>query len=217
MDYLLNGPLRSLEIGVEAHLVEELGWHVNGEPVRSVIEGRLNQLTAVCWSASLALSSGFRSAPLDDKRTLKSYWRERVLTALEPVLEPWLAGSRPAYSIESSRSAQHNIVRSAASFFEACRADDGFEADRLAATLGISRRTLFRAFRTTLGIGPRRFFELKRLHALRSRLKCCSPDETTVTACAHAEGFAELGRLSGIYRKHFGENPSDTLKKHFQL
>jgi transcriptional regulator GlxA family with amidase domain len=34
-----------------------------------------------------------------------------------------------------------------------------------------------------------------------------------VTEAAAEAGFTHLGRLSGLYRKHFGERPSETLSR----
>ncbi len=213
MDYLLSGPLLSLEISVDADLVEELGWQFSGEPTRQVPDGRLDKLTQSCRIASSKTREVLACAHQHIAKNPIHFWRDQILTDLEFALEPWLRETIPARTLEVQYSHHHDIVKSAAAFFEISGEEDHLEIDQLAASLGVSRRTLFRSFRASLGIGPRRYFELKRLHALRSRLRQYSSSETTVTACANAEGFSELGRLSKLYRQQFGESPSETLKR----
>ena len=71
--------------------------------------------------------------------------------------------------------------------------------------------TVFHAYRTALGLGPRRYFELKRLNALRARLRTADPAIASVTALANELGFGDVGRMAGRYRALFGEAPSHTL------
>src|SRR5262249_33263868 len=81
----------------------------------------------------------------------------------------------------------------------------------LCSRLGISRRSLHRAFHEIFGIGPVTFLRQKRLCAVRSMLKTSSPASTTVSEVAMRQGFVELGRFSHDYRIMFGEYPSQTL------
>lgn len=83
----------------------------------------------------------------------------------------------------------------------------------LCRALRLPRRTLQRAFTEVLGIGPARYLTLQRLTAVRSALRDCDPDSTTVTDTASRFGFWELGRFARDYRRTFGESPSDTLAK----
>jgi AraC-like DNA-binding protein len=79
--------------------------------------------------------------------------------------------------------------------------------------LGVSERTLRKAFRITYGLSPCRHLRMLRLlrvrQALLSPSSCQAP---TVTEIATRFGFAELGRFSVEYRKVFGESPSATLR-----
>ncbi|MGB6433860.1 MAG: helix-turn-helix transcriptional regulator [Bradyrhizobium sp.] len=77
--------------------------------------------------------------------------------------------------------------------------------------LGLSRRSLHRAFHEVFGIGPVKFLRRKRLCAVHSILKESSPEMTTVAQVAIEQGFIELGRFSQYYRAMFGEAPSQTL------
>jgi AraC-like DNA-binding protein len=79
--------------------------------------------------------------------------------------------------------------------------------------VGVSLRTLQRAFHRDLGIGPTRYLAVRRLASARNALLAADPDETTVTAIAVDHGFWELGRFAGYYRQMFGESPSETLRR----
>jgi AraC-like DNA-binding protein len=77
----------------------------------------------------------------------------------------------------------------------------------------VSRRTLQRAFNETLGIGPTRYFTLKRLKAVRLELRRSDPATVTVTEIAGKYGFWELGRFARDYKQVFRERPSETLRR----
>ncbi|MCK1384480.1 helix-turn-helix domain-containing protein [Bradyrhizobium sp. 21] len=77
--------------------------------------------------------------------------------------------------------------------------------------LGVSRRTLHRAFQEVFGIGPVTFLRHKRLCVTHSILRASAPGTTTVATVAMQQGFFELGRFSHYYQAMFGEYPSQTL------
>lgn len=80
---------------------------------------------------------------------------------------------------------------------------------------GISQPTLFRAFTQTLGIGPKEYLQIRRLHLSRQRL--LHPDHTdSVQDVAYDLGFWHLGRFSRAYRAMFGETPSNTLRRRYR-
>lgn len=81
----------------------------------------------------------------------------------------------------------------------------------ICAALGVSRRTLHRAFQEVFGLGPVTFLRHKRLCTVHSILHASAPGSTTVAAVAMEQGFYELGRFSQYYFAMFGEHPSQTL------
>ncbi len=105
------------------------------------------------------------------------------------------------------------IVKNAEHFFDQHGLDQAAAMNAVAEALGVPRRTLFHAFRKWIGLGSHAYLQLVRLHKLRERLLAATPEQTSVTALATNLGFNQLGRLSGIYREHFGEYPRDTLKR----
>jgi transcriptional regulator GlxA family with amidase domain len=52
----------------------------------------------------------------------------------------------------------------------------------------------------------------ERLRAVRRVLRDGQPSGLTVTEAAASFRFYELGRFAGVYKKAFGEDPSDTLR-----
>ena len=83
---------------------------------------------------------------------------------------------------------------------------------QLCARLGVPIRTLDEAFRTGMGMPPKRFILGVRLNRVRRGLS--HPDDaTTVTSVATRFGFFHFGHFSRQYVKMFGELPSQTLRR----
>jgi len=85
--------------------------------------------------------------------------------------------------------------------------------DACATALGVSRRTLYRAFRGELGMGPQGYLRLVRLHQLRERLLRAASTGASITGLAGELGFTHMGRLSADFYKHFGEYPKQALRR----
>ena len=81
----------------------------------------------------------------------------------------------------------------------------------LCTSIGVTERTLLRCCNEQLGMGPKRFLLLRRMHMVRCALRAAEPHAATVTAVATEFGFWELGRFAAVYGSLFGEHPSTTL------
>ena len=192
-----KGRTETLEIGVSEGLVEALGWSFSGPVLSKIPSGRLQHLTRVCRKACIG------NASVEDRRA-------QVLEALENAITPWTDETLARIDPVLTDAANWRIVDKSDYLLDRMR-DELPDAGGIAARLGISRRTLFYAFRRSLGIGPRRYFEVQRLYQLRAQLAAGSPDTLTVTSAATDLGFGDLGRLASSYREQFGELPSVTL------
>lgn len=86
----------------------------------------------------------------------------------------------------------------------------------LATRIGVTERTLARAFYDAFGVNPLLYMTLRQLHRVRRALVGAA-EPTTVSAILMQHGIWEHGRFSGRYRKHFGESPAATLHRHRPL
>jgi len=90
---------------------------------------------------------------------------------------------------------------------------EDFSSEELARKAHMSPRSLYGLFERSVGLTPNRYIRQKRLE----RIHACLSDPTcgyrNVTELAMDYGFLHLGRFSEIYRKQFGELPTDTLKR----
>ena len=82
----------------------------------------------------------------------------------------------------------------------------------LVAHCGIPERTLRTHFRAFIAVSPLTFWRQLRLAAARAHLLEGSND-TSITEVAARFGFGHFGRFAQDYRRHFGEPPSETLRR----
>jgi AraC family ethanolamine operon transcriptional activator len=107
-------------------------------------------------------------------------------------------------------SARQRIARLAWELVEA--SDDIVTVSDICLRLAVPMRTLNDAFRSCLGISPRRFVMGMRLNRVRRSLSRPG-DDTTVTAAAVHHGFFHFGHFAAHYHTLFGERPSETLRR----
>jgi len=79
--------------------------------------------------------------------------------------------------------------------------------------IGVSERTLRICCQEHLGMAPKRYLLLRRMHLARRALRQATPDTTSVTAIGTRYGFWELGRFAVEYQALFGDSPSATLHR----
>lgn len=87
-----------------------------------------------------------------------------------------------------------------------------FNLQELASYAGASERNLYYLLKEGIGMTPYRFYQRQRLIRVRQRLVDCQAGEPHISRYAADEGFSHLGRFAALYRDHFGELPSKTIR-----
>lgn len=89
--------------------------------------------------------------------------------------------------------------------------DQPLYISELCKEVGASARTLGTCCQEHLGMGPKHYLLLRRMHMARRALRRTAPTDVTVTDVATRYGFWQLGRFAVEYKALFGESPSATL------
>jgi AraC-like DNA-binding protein len=126
-------------------------------------------------------------------------------------VHPWVGRVAEERYRRTSQSSLDLVQR--AEMLASANLDQPLHVAALSHTLGVSERTLRKAFNNTYGVSPCRHLRMLRLFQVRRALLSAHEQVVTVTAIATSFGFAELGRFSVEYRKVFGESPSVTLRR----
>lgn len=104
-------------------------------------------------------------------------------------------------------------VRRALDYLEA-HLSETITMDELAEVVGASVRTIQQGFRDELGVSPMAYVRDRRLERARQELfDAQASDGVTVTAVAEHWGFNHLGSFAVLYRRRWGESPSETLRR----
>jgi AraC-like DNA-binding protein len=122
---------------------------------------------------------------------------------------PSALASRPR--VGRPRLDRHDIVRRAMMHLDDAPLVP--TAAELARHVGVTGRTLLRTFQETFGVPPKRYLMLRSLHAVRRRLRDGADHGETVADVLTRHGIWEFGRFASRYRRHFGESPSETLRR----
>ncbi|WP_287287184.1 helix-turn-helix domain-containing protein [Okeania sp. SIO2B9] len=79
--------------------------------------------------------------------------------------------------------------------------------------LFLVRTSFIPSFQELFGISPMRYLKVRRLNAVRQRLKASDPENCTITFLASEFGFYSPSHFTRDYKTMFGELPSETLRK----
>ncbi|MDZ7918389.1 MAG: AraC family transcriptional regulator [Rhodococcus sp. (in: high G+C Gram-positive bacteria)] len=137
-------------------------------------------------------------------------WQEMLLTGL--LLSQPHSYTRALHEHDRTRIHRRAFQR-ALDFCDEHLADPITVGD-VAQHIGISARSLQRAFQEELDTSPTRYLHSLRLTRVRQDLLEMDPTSPeSVTQIAHRWGFVHLSRFAAAYRKRYGEAPSDTASR----
>ena len=102
-----------------------------------------------------------------------------------------------------------SVVTRAEAFIQS-RANTPITMSDVFAHVGCSRNTLFNNFRRFRGYTPWEFLTTIRLKLAHQQL-INATEADSVTSIAHSFGFSHMSRFSQMYRKRYGEKPSETM------
>ncbi|MBB1520396.1 helix-turn-helix domain-containing protein [Aquipseudomonas guryensis] len=139
-------------------------------------------------------------------------------SARNELLDSLFRSLLPATPVQRSVAAQHShpqILRRALELLDAMPDTPLHMAD-LCQACNTSERTLRNLFTRYLGMSPHRYLMQHRLHAIRRALLHAGPEETITELCARF-GVWDFGRFAGLYRRYFGELPSQSLRSRRSL
>jgi AraC family ethanolamine operon transcriptional activator len=117
----------------------------------------------------------------------------------------------PRTTVGRPRADRAEIIRRSMEVIEAAPAIP--PAAEIARRIGVNDRTLLRTFQETFGVPTKRYLLLRELHSVRATLNAGAPDDATLADVLARHGIWEFGRFAGRYRRHFGELPSETLRR----
>jgi AraC family ethanolamine operon transcriptional activator len=185
--------------GGEARLSDPDTWRSRGHFRADAANG------AIATRRLVGIMSHLRTNRLGLTPSTAEYWRRaiaecmavNVMSSLPPDDSGWLPSAR-------------RLIRRVEDYLDEAGSRP-VHVSEICAAMGVSRRTLHRAFQEVFSLGPVSFLRHKRLCAVHSILRASAPGSTTVAAVAMEQGFYELGRFAQYYLAMFGERPSQTL------
>jgi AraC-like DNA-binding protein len=107
-------------------------------------------------------------------------------------------------------AAPSRIVREAVGLIES-HPEWEHTVDSLAVAVGVSRRSLERAFQKHKGMSPWRYVKSVRLRRAHDQLRAADPEQVTVGEVARRWGMSH-SQFSAEYARTYGETPTKTLR-----
>lgn len=193
-DYLIEKETQGLWIFLSSDCAEQMGLTSGQSLVNRACKVRLKKLLASCRDATLYSGD----------------WQSQILADLYPLLEPWREAKTERQVLSTARR-HFEIFKQAEEIYASATTASPVDIDKIAETLGVSRRTLFQAFQSSIGMPPASYQRLRQLYTLRDLLVAMPASAHSVTELATSSGFNHLGRMYVDYHKCFGETPRTTL------
>jgi len=207
-----NADCESLAIRIERHAIEQRLEELLGRPLMQTLDFDL-EMPVITESGALWLSAVRDHIHYMEQRPNdpNGKW---LLPEHEKLLLTTLLYTQPhnhSKMLRTSGDEAPQHVKIAEKYIEE-NAEKNINSNDLVILTGISEGALWRAFKRFRGCSPIQYLRFIRMK--KTRLELLNPNiEGNVTEIAMRWGFYHLGRFALAYKKHFGESPSDTLKR----
>ncbi|MEV0700314.1 AraC family transcriptional regulator [Saccharopolyspora sp. NPDC050389] len=212
----MDAAYRQMHLRIERHALDRRLEALLGRPPHAPVSFDLSMDLASpqlsTWTSSLGLlirdldmANGLTAHPL-----AAASWQEMLLTGL-------LLSQPHTYSadlFEQDRpQVPRRVLRAALDYCEEHLAEP-VTVGEIAQHVGISVRSLQRAFQENVGTSPSRYLQSLRLARVRQDLLAPNPrSPVSVTEIAYRWGFVHLSRFAAAYKRRYGEAPSDTRSR----
>ena len=201
LDSVSHPDFHVFTVSFPEELASEHGWALGGRDYEGFLAGR------EVLSGSPGRTRAFRLAA---KRFMASSTDsgadllEALFEALDDPGEP--SGLQPGLQPGRERDL---ALRRSLELIEA-RERESLSVGDLCRVSGASRRTLEYAYRERFEVSPKTYMMVRRLAGVRRDLRRAGPG-TTVTRAANGWGFHHMSQFAALYKRQFGERPSETM------
>ncbi len=203
---VFGGRTKTLDLQIDLNTLRRIGWDLDPKECYEVSGAELGAFHDWCLNLKR-----FEGKSLDLASVLRV--RHQALHLLAQLIREDVPFGSTEVSLHEQNSDLFETVTRARSLLRRLPMDTPLRIPALAGELGMSDRQLYRDFKSCVGIGPARYFELMRLHALRNCLK--NPDNgfASMSDAAKRFGFSNPGRMALRYNELFFEPPSHTFRR----
>lgn len=199
---------RILSIGVGPQALNKLDVELPRQPVLPLSGDLRQRLVNLSDAARIRMTETATSQKAVTDRELQAL----VIGAVRDVI-----AQRPSPdddALESSEGGRKfSLFKTAEASLEALAHEESLDVGLLAKSLGTSERTVYASFQHCVGLGPYEYHLLCKLHRFQRSIVTGASYRGKISEAARASGFQHMGRLAGMYKRHFGETPRDTLQR----
>ena len=114
--------------------------------------------------------------------------------------------------LRTTASNRTRALKSAVDFVQASPAGT-FSVEEVWLNIGVTKRTLQRAFMDRYRVTPKFYLQMQRLNNVHKALLRSSPATTKISDLAIDQGYWHMSQFASDYRRLFGELPSTTLQR----
>ena len=208
LDYIQPAATTWCAVQLPVNLLAEIGCTERTPNRIKVLPGNLHLAQLMGYFVNTQISDF--SASVTKPSQLHPFTDEDLLEQIKQVLD--------VYSSEDSisrRPSLHNRMAVIRQFERKVREriDTVLRIPELCTELGVTNRVLEYLFKEEIGMTPKQYSNLLRLHAARQELVQRNAENLTIKQIAQCYGISHLGRFSAAYLRQFGELPSETLRR----